>query len=367
MLRLTRGDHRYFPHDPNAVSVFYPSEDLTPGISGVSYFSTNVFGCRGTDPDGERHRLLVVGGSTTACTALDDSKAWPALVMQLVNARVRDPKFLWVTNSGIDGVNSRHHIMHARYLVPQIPRLDHVLIYAGLNDLGSWLFHDQYDPHYLANPDNIASTIGESFRVSNYTSADAPWYKHLELWKRASMIKAAYLTRKQKQHRRNGIVEDERMSWLVSAREERRRAEKILVPRAKLDTLPAALDGYERNLESIVDLVRHAGAEPIFMAQAVHYKDLAPEERQRLWMGSLDDGSRYVDEDQMQSFMDAYNARMKHVADSHQVAFIDLPTMLPSKHGMLYDDCHFTETGSSAVADIVATFLLDRVYTETRG
>ncbi len=364
LLRLTRGRDRYFPYEPHAVYVFYPSEELTPGISGISYFSTNSFGCRGPELNGERHRLLVIGGSTTACTALDDASAWPALVMQDTNARLHDPSFLWVTNSGIDGLNSRHHMMHARYLVPRIPHLDHVLIYAGLNDVGSWLFHDEFDSSYLESWENYASTIAESFHVSNYTSANAPWYKRLELWKRASLLKVEYFSRQNIRQRAVGrVVEDKRMSWIAWAREQRRHANKGLVPRAKLDTLGVALDAYENNLQDIVNLVRHGGAEPIMMAQAVHYRGLTTEEKQRLWMGSLGDGATYVDENQMADFVDQYNQRMRKVAERNNVAFIDLPALLPSQHDIFYDDCHFTENGARIVAELVSDFLTSKIYT----
>ncbi len=295
-LRLTRSTNRFCPYHKGAVHVFYPSEETTPGVTGTSFFSANSLGCRGPELNGEPHRLLVVGGSTAACTALDDSEEWPYLVMERINDHFKDPRFLWVTNSGIDGKTSRHHIMHARYLVPQIPDLDWVLVYCGLNDVGLWLYKKTFDPYFLDRAENWNQTIADSFRVSNYAPADAPWFKHLELWTALSAIKAGYQSRKYSKMRKQGaILQDDRMQWLRKEQQRRNEMARCLVPRAKMDTFDIALNTYARNLDKIIDLVRKAGAVPILMAQAIRWSGLGEEEKKRLWMGAMDGGESFVE------------------------------------------------------------------------
>ena len=286
VLRLTREKDRFYPYHQNATKVSYPHPERTPGVSGPSYFTTNSFGCRGPELSGEQHRLLVVGGSTAACTALDDGEEWAHLVMSNVNEWARDETFLWVTNSGIDGKNSRHHLMHAKFLVPKIPELDHVLIYMGLNDVGAWIYHEHFDPDYLEKPKGWDEALAQSFRVSNHTSSALPWYKHLELWKRASVIKANWLSASHREQQAAGaIVQDERLEWLEAAQQRRNEREHKLLPRAKVDTMPVALEAYARNIQRIIDLVREAGAEPIFMTQLIMWHGLSEEDKSRLWMG----------------------------------------------------------------------------------
>lgn len=361
VLRVTRDSGRFYPYYPNAVKVMYPDEEITPGVSGASYFSTNRFGCRGPDPAGEKHRLLVVGGSTAACTPLDDTEAWPHLVMQRVNSHFGDAR-LWVTNSGIDGKTSRHHVMHARHLVPKIPDLDHVLVYCGLNDLGHWLLSADFDPNYLDKQENVEHITGSAFRFSNYTPSDSPWYKHLELWKRVAVLKANIRTKRLSAQRDSGvIVQDDRMEWLKSARERRRLSMRTKLSEAKLATLPSALDEYARNLVTIADTVRGHGSEPIFMAQATSYTGLSPEEQERLWMGAVSGGDAFLEADELAAFVVKYNERMRKVAEEKGVLFVDLPASLTGEN-LFYDGCHLNEAGAAAVADVVADVLVKELY-----
>ena len=85
VLRCLRPPNRFYPYYPNTVRVFYPVEEITPGISGVSYFTVNSFGTRGPELDGEEERILTIGGSTTADTFLDDNESWSMLLMQYLN------------------------------------------------------------------------------------------------------------------------------------------------------------------------------------------------------------------------------------------------------------------------------------------
>jgi lysophospholipase L1-like esterase len=271
-----------------------------------------------------------------------------------------DPDYVWVTNSGIDGKNSHHHLMHAKYLLPLLPHIDYMLVYAGLNDVGMWLYDSDFDPDYLDDPDNWASRVGESFRLSNFTPDSYPWYKHLELWKRASVLKDRFLTDEAGQageERKQGrIVQDAELKWMEEERERRHERAKILVPRAKMDTLPAALDGYEHCLREIIRYSRENGTVPIFMAQTIQHQFLSEEERERLWMGAMDGGKTYVQESQMLELLQQYNERMRQVAADEGVFFIDLPALLGAEDEdhLFYDGVHFNEKGCRLVARLVA-------------
>src|SRR5688572_21902752 len=169
-----------FSYYPNSVAHLYPSEQITPGVSGVTRFSTNSYGTRGRQPTGqERLRILTVGGSTTACTVLDDQETWPAVLERLLDPGGNNA--VWVANSGVDGLLSHHHLMHAKYLLPTLPRIDYVIVYAGLNDMGLWLHRKEFDPDYLRDSDNWSNRVGEAFRWSAYTPADWPIYKRAAL------------------------------------------------------------------------------------------------------------------------------------------------------------------------------------------
>ena len=356
-LRLMRESDRFYPYHPNSTTVMYPSEEITPGVRGPSYFTTNSYGTRGPELAGQPIRILTVGGSTTACTALDDSEAWPALLMQELNGKTPDDRF-WVTNSGVDGHNTHHHLMHVKYLLPKLPDIDYVLVYAGLNDVGMWLYVTDWDPHYLDHAEGWASRVGEAFRVSNYTPADYPWYKRSEIWKRASILKARAKTLLlEGQQHRGKIEQDAHFKWMEREKQRRKRAEKKFVHRAKMESLPAALNSYERNVEKIIELVRATGAEPILMAQAMDHLILTEEERRHWWMGAVDGGKTYVKEEQMRELLEAHNDRMKRVADGTGVLYIDLPSLLKSYRELFIDGHHFNEYGARVAAQKIADFL----------
>ena len=361
-LRLTRETDRYYPHHKNSLRVRHPQEEFMPGVRGVSHFTTNSLGCRGPEPAGEQTRLLTVGGSTTACSALDDSESWPHLVMKIVNAK-KGEKRLWVTNSGINGKDSRHHVMHAKYLVPKIPDLDYVLVYCGLNDVGAWLYQEEFDPNYLEKAENWDHTIATSFRVSNYSPLDAPWYKKLELWKYAASLKVAMMSKKNSLDREQGVVvEDDEFVWLQEMQEHRRRAQKTRVHRAKMETLDSAVASYAANLRRIVEYTRLAGAKPIFMSQAIAWQSSSSEQKQLLWMGLMEGGSAYVREEQMEELVKTFNDATKKVCEELDVPFIDLPLALSgSKDLLFYDGCHLNERGSELVAQAVADFLIGEI------
>lgn len=369
-LRWTREPDRYYPL-PAATTLRTGPWDstVTPGIDGYAYCVTNSFGCRGPEPSGERKRLLTVGGSTCICTGLDDTEAWPQLVMEGVNARVGDERFLWVTNSGLSGRNSRHHIMHAKHLVPRIGKLDHVLFYCGLNDMGKWVYDTTFDPDFLEKPQNWNDTVAVSFHLSDYTVAGLPWYQTFELWR---LVKHVQVSLENADHASRNVPQDggaEHRAQLRAERQERLTAGTTRVSGDKMKTFDAGLSSYRKNLHTIVDLVRERGAEPVFMTQFTRCSNLDERETSYHWLAKIDDGAAYLDPDQLQAFVDTYNDVMRDVAAARGVPLIDLPALMASEvddsacfDGLFHDGVHFSERGSRLVADRVSQFLVDRVY-----
>lgn len=79
---------------------FYPSEDITPGVTDIRTFSTNSYGTRGKEPSGKSPiRTLTIGGSTTADTVLDDAEVWPASLERYLDDETGNQKRARVANS----------------------------------------------------------------------------------------------------------------------------------------------------------------------------------------------------------------------------------------------------------------------------
>jgi len=361
-LILTRGE-QFFPYEPNQVFKKGPFDTrFTPGVSGDAYFTSNSFGCRGPEPDGEQYRLLCVGGSTTNCMALDDSEAWPQVLMERVNEAKGDPRFLWVTASGKEGRNSRHHIAHAEHLVPRIPDLDHVLIYCGINDVVSWILQDKFTQDDLADPTQWREIVAESFWISSYTPSDLPWYRHLQLWRLLSTIKDDMETAMNASREEGGDrIDVDFQQWMQIRKNKRQERSFRRLDAARLERFEVEVAAYRDRLVRLADSARAAGAEPIFMPQAMHYRDLSEEELRHLWVGRFPDKTM-IDPDQLQDLVDQVNDVMREVAAEMNVALVDLPALLQGEEKIFHDGVHFSEHGSRTAAQLIATALLEKVY-----
>ena len=359
-LRLIGNESGYYPYYPNTQSIMYPSEAITPGISGPSSFTTNSLGTRGPEYANEPYSIITVGGSTTACSALDDSEEWPHLLMEYLNEDAPAGERVWVTNSGMDGKNSHHHIMHAKYLFPRISHLDLAIFYVGMNDVGRWLYKKSFDPDYIKSEENWQRELASSFR--NLRTDTDPWYKHLELYNRLSVIKANIATARNETRNEEGhIIQDNEFAWLENERNRRANAQKRFIHQAKRETLPIALEEYKENLIMMIELSRENGIEPVFIAQTIAIFYGRSDEKD-FWMGAMDGGSAYIKTKEFGEVLVEYNKCMEEVALDHGVPFLDLPNALQDPSGdFFFDSCHFNEHGAREMARVVGEFLADNV------
>jgi len=355
----------YFPLPPGTAKVFYPSEEVTPGVSGVSRVTINSLGCRGPEYAGEQVKLLVLGSSTAACTQLDDEEAWPQLVMRGVNEASGDPRRLWVANAAIDGTDSTHHVAQAKILVPRLPKIDLVLVYCGLNDINRWLNSDSFARLSLDDPATWNEAVARAFKESPVTHAEAGWWKSSPLFRR--LHRAGLVIRGKIALARSndqGIEQDERLRWIQREQEKRRQAAESRVPTAKMDELPAVLEAYGARLRAIADHVRAAGAEPIFMMHSIRGKGGSVAERERMWMGLMQGGAAYATHEDMETLAVALNARMREVAAEKRALLIDLPAALDGKDALYFDMVHLNEKGAReaarAVVDAIAPLVAER-------
>lgn len=125
---------RYYVWEPGIRKIFRPMPSIMPGIQGESRFFINEHGLRGDpfSPD-QGYRILAVGGSTTECLYLDQTEAWPRLLQERLNAG--SGRRVWVGNVGKSGQMTRNHLVQVETLTRQYPRIDAVLLLAGVNDL----------------------------------------------------------------------------------------------------------------------------------------------------------------------------------------------------------------------------------------
>ena len=98
------------------------------------------------------------------------------------------------------------------------------------------------------------------------------------------------------------------------------------------------------------------GIPVLFTTKPVVWRaDLSVEGEARCWFGWLSDG-RYLTLAALREAMDQYNATLLETCAALQVPCVDLSPMNGSE-AYFYDDCHFTEAGARAVAQLVGPAL----------
>lgn len=364
-LRVVMPKRPYYLVWPAKVKqVFRPNHEVFPLLPTEAVFETNTFGIRGKElgKDEDEVRVLSIGGSTTECLYHAADKAWthriaPALE-QALSAR-SDPRHAWVGSVGRSGMNSRDHVLHAQYFVPQLPRIDVVVLLAGVNDLVAFLGQPEtytvMDPALPAEKNDFA--IRRAFLVIPGRLADAwdyegGFYKRLALYQLGRGIR-------QRWSQTNGAStqQAEDGQWIKSWRENRQKAGHIV---DKLPDLTQALGVYRQNLTATVALLRARGVRPLLVTQPTFWRaDLTKEEESLLWMGGIGEfqrepGHDYYAAGALASGMLAFNEAMLDVCKQTGAECLDLAAKIPKTADVFYDDCHFGEKGAGLIGDAVA-------------
>lgn len=300
---------------PGLEFIYRPAPGIMRDVGSEARVKFNSWGVRGAEPParGEAYRILCLGGSSTACTYLDDSKTWPARLEQELNS-TQPTRPYWVGNSGLPGYRSDGHRQFLKES-PLVDEIDCVIVQAGINDFMACLAGPRPAP---------------------------PWWTRSRIWQLTGMLARRVADP-------GTVVEDTAGSVYVRRRAIRQAAQIDAQP----PELTACLDEFKTNLERTVDICRQRNVRLIFTTQPVLWRsDLDAENESLLWFGQLGDG-RFLSVEQLRQGMDRYNDVLRSVCQQRQVELIDLAA-LDGDVSVFYDDCHFTETGAGRVAALAA-------------
>lgn len=354
---LTNRNAYTYVWPPNMETTFMPVAGSMPGVTGPSQFKINSQGIRGPEMPRDReaaYRVLAIGGSTTECLYLDQSKAWPHLLGVRLGSTA-DGRKVWVGNIGKSGTNTRHHILAMERVVPQYG-IDVAVVLIGINDFGLRIAQGaEYDPHFLERQENHLSLLETGFAVFSEPGPGVPLYKRSRLWAVAGSVRREL-------HARSGAGQEQRGSFYVKARAYRKSG-RIL---AQLPDLAPGLDEYERNITKLVELGTTQSVRMLFLTQPVLWRPgLTPPETDMLWLGGVGrftegSGHAYYSPEALARGMDAYNARLLSVCERLGLECVDLNRAIPRNLTMFHDDAHFTDRGAERVAEVVAAYLASR-------
>jgi lysophospholipase L1-like esterase len=343
---LARDEFYVWP--PNLRYELHPTPEIMPGVSGVSRFEVNAHGLRGDDFSHRDQdvRLLALGGSTTECLYLDEPEAWPHLLERRLNA---ERKGVWVGNAAKSGLNTWHHRVHAEKLLAQYPRIDLVLVLAGVNDLSQRLALDR-----AYAPPPAEEVMDRAFEQKPYRFMPGPFYKRTALWQGLKKI--------DRRLRTEGMSQDPSGRIYVTWRRHRREAKVV---REDVPDLGPALEDYAANLRAIAETAARHEARVVFLTQPALWREDLPEDLQNLlWMGGVgrfqeESGHDYYSAGALASAMAVYNRTLLETCQEIPGALcVDLAASIPRDATAFYDDVHFNEAGSRRVARVVAEEIL---------
>lgn len=347
------------PWPPSFSHVFHHRPEILVDHSAESRFTVNSQGLRGPEmgSDGEV-RILAIGGSTTECLFLDDSAAWPLLLSKRL-APFANGRPVWSASSGLSGKKSGDHVLHAKFLVPELPRIDIVVLLAGVNDLAVALGRPE---SYLPVPPDIQPEGSEALffrafhqvpgRLESTADYEGAFYRRLSVYQEARKLKRVW----SKNPSDMNIGDDDKGLAFLAWRERRKRAASLI---DELPDLTAATATYRKNLETFVDLVRARSIRPLLVTQpALWHEGMSAEDEKLLWMGGkgdflAQDGLPYFTPRVLAQGLRRFNETMLSVCRERKVECFDLASRIPSDTTFFYDDCHFGNHGSEKIADLL--------------
>jgi lysophospholipase L1-like esterase len=347
----------YYVWPPSFSMTFDASQNIQSGVTFPSQLTINAAGMRGDLPTDEQgYRILAVGGSTTICVYLDDSQAWPLLLQRDLNAAL-DRNEVWVGNVGRPGHRSDHHILQMEKLLDQYPDIDMVVSLVGINDLITNLPVDDKRP-VRAPVQSQRQMLVMSFSLFPGWDEDTPWYRRNLFGRihRLSTWRPFPGTQKLRPM-------DEKGEFVATLRRFRQRAGRF---RHDPPELAVQRSAYETNLHRMVDIAQSRDVRLLLVTQPTLWSDaLSPAERKLLWAGGppfflLRNGATYFSAEALASAMTSYNDTLLKVCGERTIECLDAASRMTPTTDNFYDDAHFTERGSAALASLISDYLLAR-------
>jgi lysophospholipase L1-like esterase len=324
---------------PNVFSPFIPLRphnvlELHVNLRGVADFArntTNRWGLRGDEPPADwdsECTIITIGGSTTQCFYLDDTKTWPYLLQEKL--KKVHPK-TWVGNAGISGHSSRAHILFVRDILPQIkPKM--AILLTGINDL--WY---SLDDHALTQGNPSEEAHWKTLLLGYSRLAQL-----LFLWKIIWFDHPVVLDRSANENFASAPLQKE-----------------MELP-ADVRTLVPSIGQYRQNLLTIIHGLREQNIRTIFLTQPLLYDD-SPRWKNILgWEYSNMGRHGFLSAATHARLLGFFNDELRRVCNEERVEVVDLAATVPHSEEYFYDSMHFTERGAEVVAEQVTNYIESR-------
>lgn len=320
-----RGDKIVLP--ANAKYIIKNDKDRK-NMDAVITHRKNSLGFRGEEPPKKFKdfmTIITVGGSTTECFYLSDGRTWPDRLEKKLKNNFR---YLWLNNAGLDGHSTYGHLVLMQdYIIKIKPKV--VLFYIGCNDMAK-AGPSQYDKANIKNG-VLIHNVGDLVRILADNSEVFLLGLNIYRNMRARERKIAHDT-------------------LDFSNIHKEKTDAVKKGRILEKYKETYLKDYESRLETLIDISRRNGVEPVFITQAALYGN-AVDDVTGVNLGTLQVG------DKSGGFsweiLEAYNDVTRKVSMRDGVLCIDLASEMPKSSAYYYDFYHFNNMGADKAADII--------------
>lgn len=336
-----------FLYPPGSRYAFEIDDKIAPGLHGPGRFSINEQGLRGPSAGQaqDAYRIIAVGGSATECMYLDDSEAWPDVLMQYLNGA--GARKVWVATAAVAGHTTVHHLKVVRSL-PALRQADLLLFMTGVNDLVTTMNHE-------------GAPTGLFLRQAASEFLETSWLNGRVLRMQGILDRTMLY-----QLIRLALGEPEQALRMDAAGNfyRSRRLERAGAPLVPMPPLETGLAEYRGRIADLARECRNLRVRYLWVTQPSIWRDgLEPAVQRLIWFGGVGEGARrkgFTSIPDLARAMDRYNAALLEVCREMGLECFDLAAKTPKDTSVFFDDCHFNESGARRVARELADYLLSR-------
>ena len=291
-----------------------------PVLDRKIYHTRNELGFRGPSKptDAAKHlSIIAIGGSTTECFYLDDTKTWPQLLYQQLKDSIPD---VWLNNAGLAGHSTHaHSLLLKEHILPLRP--DVILLLTGANDI------------------RREKAEGTSNRFLSFFSNHSQLYNVFTNFRRLREAEKRNLT--------DTYIDLKNADSLHLSDE---------YINNYLSNESSWVHAYTARLQRIIRTCRSNNITPILITQpSMVGKGIDPKSGvslENIKLNDRENGKLWW------MMLEKYNDGTREVARDSNVPLIDLARHLPQSSEYFYDIVHFTNAGASETAAILHDSLL---------
>ena len=327
-------------------------QDLFPELESRFRIEINADGERGNavpGADDGLYRILVAGGSSVECFALDQPTSWPGTLEQLLNRRqaleVLGARQVHVGNIGHSGVGAAELDMILERVLPNYDRLDAIVIMVGASTAYHWLGDGAPPacaPAVVPEDALLARRPGQRFG-----------------WKPGATALVELVRRLRQALLRPVDVRKNVGAWQVAGRKMRAEATEI---RSTVPDPSVVLQHFEHHFRRALRQARARARRVLVVRQPWFEEPYTAAEQARFWHGGVgrpwkEKVSVYFSHAVINRVLSLIDERVVTVADDLGVPHLHLRPLLNQGVRHYYDHDHFTPEGAALVARTVAAEL----------